>query len=121
MKNKDKTAGFTLLEVIVSLVIVTTALTAIVSVGSSRAETLLELRERHWALMVANNVLEQYYIEPAPLGVIDGQQTNGGYDWKWQLNVEQTNNENIYRLDVKVSKNNDFDYALAQLTGFKWR
>ncbi len=121
MKNRVKNAGFTLLEVIVSLVIVTTALTAIVSVGSNRAETLLELRERHWALIVANNVLEQYYLEPVTPGVIDGQQTNGGYDWKWQLNTEQTNNEQIYRLDVKVSKNNDFNYSIAQLTGFKWR
>ena len=62
MKNRSIQSGFTLLEVIVSLVILTIALTAIVTVGSNRAETLLELQQRNSALLVANNVLERYSI-----------------------------------------------------------
>ena len=58
MKRKTRNTGFTLLEVIVSLVILTVALTAIITVGSNRAETLIELRQQNRALMVANNVLE---------------------------------------------------------------
>ncbi|MBL4772670.1 MAG: type II secretion system minor pseudopilin GspI [Alcanivoracaceae bacterium] len=120
MIQKAKKSGFTLLEVIVSLVILTIALTAIISVGSNRAETLLEIRERNWALIVANNVLEKYYTESVQAGVIDGKQENGDFDWNWQLSVIQTNNEHIYRMDVKVSKDNDFEYSSAQLVGFKW-
>jgi len=120
MMKKANSSGFTLLEVIISLVILTIALTAIISVGSNRAETLLELRERNWALIVANNVLEKYYTETVVAGVIDGKQENGSIDWSWQLSVVQTNNEHIYRMDVKVSKDNDFAYSSAQLVGFKW-
>jgi general secretion pathway protein I len=120
MRIGVKNKGFTLLEVIVSLVILTIALTAIISVGSNRAETLLELRERNWALIVANNVLEQYYSDSVQVGVIDGKQENGQINWNWQLRVSHTNNEHIYRMDVKVSKDNDFGYASAQLVGFKW-
>lgn len=120
MKNKPNSKGFTLLEVIVSLVILTVALTAIISIGSTRAETLLELRERNRALLVANNVLEKYYLEKNVItGVFDGKQENGNADWNWQLTVSKTNNERILRMDVKVSKGNDFDYAIAQLVGFK--
>ena len=57
LNSKSKNAGFTLLEIIVSLVIVTIALTAIITVGSNRAETIIQIRDKHTALNVANNVL----------------------------------------------------------------
>jgi general secretion pathway protein I len=122
MIKKNRNAGFTLLEVIVSLVILTVALTAIITVGSSRAETLIELRERNRALIVANNVLEKYtdVSETLTTGVYDGLQENGNIEWHWQVTVAATNNTHIYRLDVLVSKNSDFDYSSAQLVGFKW-
>jgi len=120
MFQKTNISGFTLLEVIVSLVILTIALTAIITIGSTRAETLIELRERNRALIVANNVLEKYYLETVEVGVIDGRQENGNTQWNWQLSISQTNNEHIYRMDVSVSKDNDFEYSSAQLVGFKW-
>ena len=119
MKVKNKACGFTLIEVIVSLAIVTIALTAIISISSSRADTLIELQERNRALLVANNILEKYYLEAVEVGVYDGKQQNGNYDWNWQIEISQTNNETILRLDVKVSKDSDFSYSQAQLTGFK--
>lgn len=122
MKKINKSSGFTLLEVIVSLLILAVALSAIITVGSSRAGTLLELRERNRALIVANNVLEKYtdMREQTPVGNIEGSQENGNTDWNWQLSVSPTNNDSIYRLDVKVSKDSSFDYSSAQLVGFKW-
>jgi len=122
MKNKSHQYAFTLLEVIVSLVILTVALTAIITVGSDRAETLIELRERNRALLVANNILEAYssVYKNVTVGVIDGKQENGMQVWNWQLSVKPTNNEHIYRLDVSVSKDPDFIYSQAQLVGFKW-
>ena len=119
-KSSPHASGFTLLEVIVSLVILTVALTAIITVGSNRAETLIELREKNRALIVANNVLQKYYLESVNVGIIDGQQENGNTDWHWQLSISETNNVHIYRMDVLVSKDNDFSYSSAQLTGFKW-
>ena len=122
MKKLNKSSGFTLLEVIVSLLILAVALSAIITVGSSRAETLLELRERNRALIVANNVLQKYtdLKEEISVGLIDGRQENGNIDWNWQLSVSPTNNDSIYRLDVKVSKDSSFDYSSAQLVAFKW-
>lgn len=123
MKRINKFAGFTLLEIMVSLLILTVALSAIITVGSSRAETLIELRLQNRALIVANNVLEKYtdFQQQISIGVIDGKQANGNVDWNWQLTVSPTNNDSILRLDVKVSKDNAFDYSFAQLVGFKWR
>ena len=119
MKANYQANGFTLLEVIVSLAIITIALTAIISISSSRADTLIEIKERNRALLVANNVMEKYYLEEIKVGVYDGQQQNGNTDWNWQVTVSQTNNETILRLDVKVSKDANFDYSQAQLVGFK--
>jgi type II secretion system protein I len=122
MQGKSKyQSGFTLLEILVSLALLTIALTAIITVGSSRAETLLTLREQGRALIVANNVLEEYYLkQPISVGVYDGQMENGSINWNWQISIQTTNNDYIYRMDVKVSKNRDFAYSSAQLSGFKW-
>lgn len=120
MTKNHKSSGFTLLEVIVSLVILTVALTAIITVGSNRAETLIELREKNRALIVANNVLQKYYLEGVDVGIIDGKQENGNNDWHWQISISETNNNHIYRMDVLVSKDKDFEYSSAQLVGFKW-
>ncbi len=120
MKSKHSNLGFTLFEVLISLLILTVALTAIITVGSRRAETLLQLREKNRALIIANNILENYSSSPLKLGVIDGQQKNGETLWNWQLTLEETNNEHIYKMQVLVSRDADFHYAQAQLTGFKW-
>ncbi len=122
MVKAHKQSGFTLLEIIVALALLTIALTAIVTVASTRAETLIQLREKNRALMVANNIMQRYTLssQQVSVGVIDGVQENGKTDWKWQLNVQPTNNDYIYRLDVKVSKNADFDHVSASLVGFKW-
>ncbi len=122
MIKTHKQSGFTLLEIIVALAILTIALSAIVTVASTRAETLIQLREKNRALMVANNIMQRYTLssQQVSVGVIDGVQENGKTDWKWQLNVQPTNNDYIYRLDVKVSKNADFDSVSASLVGFKW-
>ncbi len=122
MLKSRKQTGFTLLEIVVALAILTIALSAIVTVGSNRAETLIQLREKNRALIVANNILQRYTSESQQVvvGLIDGVQENGNTAWKWQLNVQPSSNEYIYRLDVKVSKDADFDYAQASLVGFKW-
>ncbi len=121
LKSRKQT-GFTLLEIIVALAILTIALSAIVTVGSNRAETLIILREKNRALVVANNILQRYTSESqqVSVGLIDGVQENGNTAWKWQVNVQPSSNQYIYRLDVKVSKDADFDYAQASLVGFKW-
>ena len=95
MIKPSKQSGFTLLEIIVALAILTIALSAIVTVGSTRAETLIQLRERNRALIVANNIMQRYTSDNQPIsvGVIDGVQENGKTAWKWQLNVQPTNNE----------------------------
>ena len=119
--NKVLNRGFTLIEVLVSLAILTISLSAIITVGSNRAETLIELRNKNRALVVANNVLEKYSLLPINGSVVDGKQQNGATLWSWQLRVVPTQNALINRLDVTVSKDSSFDYAYAKLTGFKAR
>ena len=114
MKNNN---GFTLLEVLVSLAILTISLTAMVSVTSQRADTLIELRDKNNALELAHSVLNDFYQQ----SVQSGKKTGKNNDWYWQVDVVSTNNEYIWRLDVSVSKSPRFEYAQAKLTGFKWR
>ena len=91
--NRKRQSGFTLMEVIVSLAILTISLSAIVTVNSNRAETLLEIRERNHAVLVANNVLEQYYLENnVASGTYDGRQVSGNREWNWQIHIEPTKN-----------------------------
>lgn len=116
MRSKPNT-GFTLLEVLISLAILTISLSAIVSISSQRAETLIELRDKNDALIVANNILEKQYEQPIESGISSGKLN----DWYWQVDVNNTNNKNIIRIEVSISKDSNFDYSEARLTGFKWK
>ena len=117
MINDLRSSGFTLLEVLISLAILTISLTAMISVSSQRADTLIELRERNDALTVAHNVLQEHYQRSVQQGITDGKQQ----DWYWKLEVLPTNNDHIWRMNVSVSKDSGFEYSQAQLSGFKWR
>ena len=83
--------GFTLLEVLVAVAVLTTALAAAIRIGSQAAGNVVELRERAYAGWVAENQIARVQSGIAPL---EGPQTRsgssdmGGMTWDWELSAE---------------------------------
>ncbi len=115
---RSRNRGFTLLEVLLALVVVSVALTALVHAAGFGQRQVAELRQHMNAYQVADQVLMQMYQQPQ-VNDSQGSQRMADETYYWSVAVQNTDNPLILRLDVRVGFERSMDYAQAQLTGFK--
>jgi general secretion pathway protein I len=122
-RKPQRAAGFTLLEVLVAVAILATALAAVVSGGATYADSASYLHEKTLALWVAHNRMSE--IELAPPWPDPGTGSDdvqmGGINWTWHTKVSSTPDPGLRRIDVSVEKTDDKrkpKRAYAELTGF---
>jgi len=103
-RRRRRIAGFTLLEVLVALAILSIALVALVRMASLEARALAQLQEATLAQWVAANVIAELRIrEPrAEPGRRQGSVEMGGRRWRWQMLIEPSAEAKILRLEVDV-------------------
>ena len=110
--------GFTLLEVLLALVIISVALVALVEAAGYAQKQTAELHQRQQALQVADQVLMQFY-QRSQVDDEQGSEQRNDQTFYWSIDVQKTENPQILRLDIRVGLTRQIDYALAQLSGFK--
>jgi len=112
--------GFTLVEVLVALAIVSIALLAALRVAGGGTNSVGELRGRLFAGWVAENLLaEQRARGDWPsLGILNGTQRQGGIEFSWREEVISTPNAAFRRVDIRVFAVPEEAHALAHLSGF---
>jgi general secretion pathway protein I len=111
--------GFTLLEVLIALVVVSLALLALTRTAGGQVSNFEALRERTLASWVAANVLTEIRLStpmPTP-GTRDGRASLANRDWRWQLEVQATDDPDMRRLEVRVYAGDSREPS-ASLTGF---
>jgi general secretion pathway protein I len=118
-----KNSGFTLLEVLVAMAILATAMGAIIQAVGNSANQLGYLRNQTLAGWVALNeinrvLLEQEWPEATTL---NGTTEMATQNWQWQMEISATSDKDLRRLDVTVSLADDEEATLATLTAFKGR
>ena len=122
MFQVKKNQGFTLLEVMLALLVVSVGLIALVQSAQQGANTTTTLQQKTAAYHVADQVMLQLYQRAdLSLGRHQGQELFAGQDFYWQAELTTTENNGINRIDLIVGKSRQLDYADAQLTGFKKR
>lgn len=111
--------GFTLLEVLIALVVVALALLALTRTAGGQVSSFEALRERTLAGWVAANVLDELRLAtPNPAsGRRDGRTRFADRDWRWTVDVQDTGNAQVRRIEVAVFAG-DAKQAMATLTGF---
>jgi general secretion pathway protein I len=116
--------GFTLLEVLIAILLLGLALTALVRLAGLEARASAQLRDRTLAQWVGSNALAETRLsEPFPgIGRREGEATLGARRWRWQIEVQGTGEVSIRRMDVRVfaadAESGDDAAAAAELTGF---
>jgi len=112
--------GFTLVEVLVALAIVSIALLAALRAAGQGTAAVGELRSRLLAGWVAENRLAEHRARGdwVALGIGRGTQSQGGVEFAWREEVIATPNPAFRRIDVFVSAPTEESRALARLTGF---
>ena len=104
MKRAAGGGGFMLLEVMLAVLFLALALGAgIFSTGRFAANAAV-LREKTVALWVAHNRLTEIGLEPAwpSVGKSDGEVTMAGVDWRWEVEVVETPDPRVRRVNIVV-------------------
>jgi general secretion pathway protein I len=115
-----KRAGFTLIEVLVALAIVSIALMSALRAAGQGTNNVSELRSRLLAGWVAENLLAEHRARQdwLPLGIQRGSGREGGLDFAWREEVIATPNAAFRRVDVRVFATAEEAHSLAHLAGF---
>lgn len=133
MKKSSTTAsstrGFTLIEVMAALIIVSLGMFAVIQAVSQTASNTSYLRDKSVAHWVAMNRITDLRLAPKPpaVGETNGEVEMAGSRWRWSSRVVQTDVPSMRRIDVGVAPvteskdlNDNFDEQnfYETITGF---
>ena len=112
--------GFTLLEVLVALVLLATALSVMVKTGSENAINTGQLRNKYFASIVAANKMAELRLADAwpATGRSNGNAELASQRWQWQLNVSNTPDAALRKVELSVSLDDDKEQTLHVLTSY---
>lgn len=113
--------GFTLLEILVALLVISLGMFAAVKASGSYAANLNYLQERTFAHWVARNALNELQLEDSisVSGSKEDETRFADRDWTWKAGFEKTPDPDIVRVKVEVwSGRDDAGESLASLVGY---
>jgi general secretion pathway protein I len=119
--HSRSSAGFTLIEVMVALMVVALGMTAVIQAVGDTASNSAYMREKtiaHWIAM--NKLTEVRLLPTAPkIAKTSDDIEMAGRDWRWTMEVQATPVESVRRIDVSVRpKEAGEKTSLASVTGF---
>jgi general secretion pathway protein I len=101
---RPRCGGFTLIEVLVALAIVTIGMAAVLGTLSSSADTVSYLRDKTFAQWVGLNQIANLRLsgQVAPTGNSEGDTDFAGRKWHWRQDVAATQIPGVVRIDVSI-------------------
>jgi general secretion pathway protein I len=116
-------AGFTLIEMIVGLAVLSLGLVALLNVTGENVRAAGTIREAVVGQIVAENHLVEAMLagEELEAGTTTGEEGMAGRRWTWRRIVSPTANAGMQRIDVSVHPADGADQgrAAATLTAFR--
>ena len=111
--------GFTLLEVMVALVIISLALAGVAGSMGQMIDTANTMRDRTYASWIAQNKITEMRLSSAlpEVGESSGEEDYANTTWAWTADVSETGIENLMKVDVAVSYPG-VDETVRLVTGF---
>ncbi len=116
-----RTAGFTLIEVVVAMAVVALGLLAVFRVVSDTVNNTSHLRDRTFAEWIADNQLTEIRLRGAlpSVGSASGTVDYAGREWDWESTVSETSVPDLVRVNVEVRLSSSAGGgSLARLSGF---
>lgn len=105
MTSRHKNSkGFTLIEVMVALLIITIGLGAIIDSAGNTTLHAAYLRQKTIAGWVAQNEIALYRAKRTweSATTRKGKATMANVEWSWQMKISKTDDPSLRRLDIEV-------------------
>jgi general secretion pathway protein I len=117
--NRKSCSGFTLIEVVIALFIVSLSLATVTATMSQMINSAESMRNRTYASWIAQNRIAELRLATAPpeAGASNGEVEFANTDWSWRTVVEETGVDDLFRIDVSVSLAGSDD-NIRTVTGF---
>ena len=112
-------SGFTLLEVMIALLVITLGMGAVVVTTGESGWKSSHLRESTIASWVAYNEIALYRAKRTWGSVTkrSGESEMANVEWKWEMELSETDDPSLRRMDVEVFIKGD-TAVKARVTGF---
>jgi general secretion pathway protein I len=113
--------GFTLIEVLAALIIVSLGMMAVIQAVSQTASNSTYLHDKTIAHWVAMNRLTEARLDPSAPKVDESSDDveMASREWTWTMNVTQTPVETMRRIDITVRPSEaEEGTSMAAVTGF---
>ena len=112
--------GFTLLEMLVALAVLSLAVLALVNLAGENSRTGVVIEERVFAGVIADNRAIEALTsrQPPALGETSGSEKSAERIWRWTRRVAETPEPGILRVDVAVMSDRT-DQVLGSVTIFR--
>jgi general secretion pathway protein I len=117
--NLRRSAGFTLIEAAVALVIVALGMMAVYTQLSQYAVTATYMEEKTLASWIATNILTERSVQSdwPELGSVEEELEYAGRLWICVIEVSETQVENLRRVDVSVARAETPDRTIHRMSG----
>ena len=114
--------GFTLVEVMVALVIISVSISALLFQMGGILDNTAYLRDKTIAHWVALNQLELVYLENQSTNQLLDRERSGSVQmsdrqWYWVIKPKQTQADNFVQVEVSVRDNENDESALVTVIG----
>jgi len=103
--RSERTAGFTLVEVMVALAIAGLSLAAVAASISQMVDAGSAMQERTYASWIAQNKIAELRLANVvpEVSTTSGELQYAALEWAWRATISETGVENLFRVDVEVS------------------
>lgn len=116
-RSKQKSAGFTLIEVMLAMAIFAIAGVSLLSAATNNFNHLSQLEQKILANWVASNQLVTISLEDKwpPQSNKKGKVEMSGHEWFWQQKVIKTTDANMRAVVIEIRVNEKDELALTSL------
>lgn len=118
LSTRRRSGGFTLLEILVALAIVTVVLASLVNLAAQASHNAGYLERKtlaHWVAMNRMSQLQATRAHP-PKGRKQGKEMLAGIEWQWRQSVKPTPDRRVVQVEFVVGQGDE--PRLAVLTGY---